>query len=299
MTTAAAAPSAASPRTAKAVSWTPYLLVAPASVLVGLLALALAFLFVESLRPAVGAPAGSLVQYQSILGSAQELSYFWRSCWLALAATALALVLGFPVAWHLDKAPRTTRTLLMGFLVLTFFSDYVLRMFGLVLVFGRNGLVNQGLVAVGLEPLRMMFNTTGVLIGLVASSLPYTILSITGVLGRIDPSQVAAARLLGASTARAFLSITLPLSVPGLVSGGIIVFLLCLNSFVVPALLGGGFVDMVASHIYEQGVNLFNLPFGAAASFIILAVAMVLLGVCNALFDRHGRRFGVVPVGTR
>lgn len=296
MTTDAGASAHAAGRR-KAFSWTPYVLVAPAAALVGLLVFALAYLFVESLRPAVGAAAGSLVQYQAILGSAQELSYFWRSCWLALVATALALVLGFPVAWYLEKASPALRTLLMGFLVLTFFSDYVLRMFGLVLVFGRNGVVNQALQAIGAEPLRMMFNTTGVLLGLVASSLPYTILSITGVLGRIDPSQVAAARLLGASPARAFLSVTLPLSVPGLVSGGIIVFLLCLNSFVVPALLGGGFVDMVASHIYEQGINLFNLPFGAAASFIVLVAAMVLLALCNALFDRFGRRFGVVPAG--
>jgi putative spermidine/putrescine transport system permease protein len=280
-------------------TWTPYLLVAPACLLVGLLLFALAFLFVESLRPAVGKAGPSLLQYTLILGSPQDLSYFWRSGWLALSATAIALVAGFPVAWYLDRAPAGMRTWLMGFLVLTFFSDYVLRMFGLVLVFGRNGIVNQALGLIGIEPLRMMYNHTGVLIGLVASSLPFTILSTAGVLGRIDPSQVAAARLLGASPWRAFVSITLPLCVPGLFSGGVIVFLLSLNSFVVPALLGGGFVDMVASHIYEQGINLFNLPFGAAASFIILLLAMALLAIGNTLFDRHGRRFGVVPAQSR
>lgn len=276
-------------------SWTPYLLVTPACLLVGLLLFALAFLFVESLRPAVGEAGPSLLQYTLILGSPQEMSYFWRSCWLALCATAISLVAGFPVAWYLDRAPAAVRTWLLAFLVLTFFSDYVLRMFGLVLVFGRNGIVNQALGLVGIEPLRMMYNHSGVLIGLVASSLPFTILSTAGVLGRIDPTQVAAARLLGAAPWRAFVAITLPLCVPGLFSGGIIVFLLCLNSFVVPALLGGGFVDMVASHIYEQGINLFDLPFGAAASFIILVLAMALLAISNALFDRHGRRFGVIP----
>lgn len=292
---AASAPSTRQQPGRRRDAWIPYLLVAPACLLVGLLLVALAFLFVESLRPAAGQPPGSLLQYAAVLGSPTELAFLWRSTWLALCATALALAAGFPVAWYLDKASAGLRTWLMGFLVLTFFSDYVLRMFGLVLVFGRNGLFNQGLGAVGLEPLRMMYNHAGVLIGLVASSLPFTILSTAGVLGRIDGTQIAAARLLGAPPWRAFVSVTLPLSVPGLVSGGIIVFLLNLNSFIVPALLGGGFVDMIASHIYEQAINLFNLPFGAAASFVVLTLALASLGLCNWWFDRHGRRFGVVP----
>jgi ABC-type spermidine/putrescine transport system permease subunit I len=273
----------------------PYLLCAPAILLVALMTGALVALFIESLRVEPGAAELSLAQYRAVFSDAHQLRLLGNSAWLALLATLISTALGYPVAHWISTAPPRTRVLLLGFLVLTFFSDYVLRMFGLILVFGRNGLVNQMLMELGVGRVRLMFNTNGVLIGLVASSLPYSILTISGVLGRIDKSQFAAARLLGAPPWRAFVSVTLPLSMPGVIGGAVIVFLLCLNSFVVPALLGGGFVNMAATAIYEQAINLFNLPFGAAMSFILLSAALILLALTNLLLDRFGRRFGIVP----
>lgn len=267
----------------------------PAILLVSILVGALGVLLIESLRPAPGAAGASLVQYRRLLADDYQMGLFVTSFWLAITATLISTVLAYPVAWNIATASPRTRTLLLGFLVLTFVSDYVLRMFGLILVFGRNGLVNQLLLEFGFPRQRMMFNTTGVMIGLVASSLPYSILTIAGILGRIEPSQVAAARLLGAPAWRAFLTVTLPLSMPGVIAGAVIVFLLCLNSFIIPALLGGGFVEMVATSVYEQGVNLFNLPFGAAMSFLLLLLALVLLAGTNGLLERHGRRFGIIP----
>jgi putative spermidine/putrescine transport system permease protein len=286
-------------RKAKTFPGVPYLLSAPAILLVVLLLAALGVLFVESIRPSPGGTAGSLVQYRRLVTEPGQLAIFASSAWLALVATLLSTALGYPVAYYLNAASPRLRALLLGFLVLTFFSDYILRMFGLILVFGRSGLINEMLLGLGLGRVRMMFNLTGVLIGLVASSLPYSILTIAGVLGRIDRSQVAAARLLGAPPWRAFVSVTLPLSMPGVISGAIIVFLLCLNSFVVPSLLGGGFIEMVATSIYEQAINLFNLPLGAAMSFVLLILALLLLGLTNLLLDRYGRRFGIVPAVRR
>lgn len=277
----------------------PYLLCAPAIVLVAFMTGALVALFVESLRVEPGAAQMSLIQYREVLGDSHQLRVLSRSAWLALLATLISTALGYPVAHWISEASPKIRVLLLGFLVLTFFSDYVLRMFGLILVFGRNGLLNQVLMDLGIGRVRMMFNTNGVLIGLVASSLPYSILTIAGVLGRIDRSQVSAARLLGAPAWRAFVSVTLPLSMPGVIGGGVIVFLLCLNSFVVPALLGGGFVEMAATAIYEQAINLFNLPFGAAMSFVLLTAALILLALTNLVLDRFGRRFGIVPARSR
>ncbi|SEP26066.1 putative spermidine/putrescine transport system permease protein [Salinihabitans flavidus] len=277
----------------------PYILCAPAIVLVVFMTGALAVLFIESLRVEPGAVELSLVQYREVLSASHQIQLLTNSAWLALLATFISTVLGYPVAHWISEASPRTRVLLLGFLVLTFFSDYVLRMFGLILVFGRNGLANQILMELGIGRLRMMFNTNGVLIGLVASSLPYSILTISGVLGRIDKSQFAAARLLGAPAWRAFVSVTLPLSMPGVIGGAVIVFLLCLNSFVVPALLGGGFVQMAATAIYEQAINLFNLPFGAAMSFILLSAALILLAITNFVLDRFGRRFGIAPARRR
>ncbi|HEV7368237.1 ABC transporter permease [Arenibaculum sp.] len=276
----------------------PYLLVLPALLLVAGLVGALLVLSLRSLEGAQG-QVPSLAQYARIATSPHYLDHFTHSAWLAGAATLAAAVLGYPVAYYMERVGRPMRRAIMAFLAVVFFSDYVLRMFGLILVLGKTGIVNRLLVWSGAvdRPLSLMYNDFGVFVGLVSASLPFMILAINGVLARLDPRLPEAAALLGASPPRVFWHVTLPLSVPGIVSGGIIVFLLSLNSFVTPALLGGGFVEMVATFIYEQAINLFNLPLGAAAAMILFFVSMVLLVGVNGLFDRMGRRFGVREEG--
>ena len=271
------------------------MLVLPALLLVLGLLVALGTLFVESLRPGVDAPGVTLAQYQRIVGTPLYLGHYYRSFGLAAVATAGAILLGYPVAYYLAHAAPALRRAVFALLVLTFFSDYVLRMFGIILVLGSNGLINQLAVHFGFPgaPWRLMFNAFGIEVGLVSASLPFAIITISGVLTRIDVSQVAAARLLGASEWRAFWNVTLPLSLPGVVGAGTLVFLLSLNSFITPALLGGGFIDMVATFIYNEALGLYNLPLGAAASFILFVFSLSLLGVVNGLFGRFGRRFGI------
>jgi putative spermidine/putrescine transport system permease protein len=171
----------------------------------------------------------------------------------------------------------------------------VLRMYGLVLVLGKSGLVNKLLLALGVidEPLRLLYTPASVIIGMMSGSLPFMIFALNSVLARVDRSQLQAAALLGAPPFAVFRRIVFPLSVTGLVSGSVIVYLLCLNSFVTPALLGGGFVEMVATFIYDQAINLNNLQLGAAAAMLLFFLSMLLLLAVNALMDRFGRRFGV------
>ena len=270
---------------------TPYLLAAPAALLILGLVAALAVLAVSSFKAEGGWGWG---QYRRILETPDYLRHFGRSAWFALVATAIAVVLGYPVALYLQAARPRLRKGLLAFLVLVFFSDYVLRMFGLVLVLGNNGLINRALQWAGLTdaPVRLMYNETGVIVGLVMGSLPFTIFAISSVLGRIDRATIEAARLLGASPARVFRHVILPLSMPGAIAGAVIVFLLSLNSYITPALLGGGFAEMIANFIYEQALGLANLPLGAAAAFVLFAGSMALLALVNFLVARHGRRFG-------
>ena len=271
----------------------PYLLILPAALLVVGLVLSLVQLFTASL---VG-PGGTTgaFQYQKIVGTPAYVLTFWRSAWWALLGTGVTAILAYPVAWYMEQAGAGTRRLILAFLVLIFFSDYVLRMYGLVLVLGKAGVVNRVLLWTGIvdDPVRMLYNPFGVIVGMVTGSLPFMIFALNGVLSRIDRSQLQAAALLGAAPLTVFRRIVLPLSVTGLVSGSIIVFLLSLNSFITPALLGGGFVEMAATFIYEQAINLNNLPLGAAAAMILFAAAMLLLLGVNKLVDRFGRRFGV------
>lgn len=274
----------------------PYLLVMPAVILIAGMIVSLAVLVQSSFLSSPNADATlTLFQYERLLTTPQYLGHFGRSAWYALLATVVAVLLGYPVAYYMEiTGPRLRRYILM-FLVVVFFSDYVLRMFGLILVFGRNGLVNTLLVWSGLtdEPLRLMFNEFGVIVGLVTGGLPFMIFALNGVIARVDPRLRDAAASLGASPARTFVRVTLPLTVPGILSGSIIVFLLSLNSFITPALLGGGFIEMVATFIYEQAIELFNLPLGAAAAVLVFVVAMILLLGLNRLVEARGRRFGI------
>jgi len=271
----------------------PYLLILPAALLVVGLVLSLLQLFTASLVGPGGATGA--FQYQKIAGTPAYVLTFWRSAWWALLATAVTAILAYPVAWYMEQAGAGARRLMLAFLVLIFFSDYVLRMYGLVLVLGKAGVVNRLLLWTGIvdDPIRMLYNPFGVIVGMVTGALPFMIFALNGVLARIDRSLLQAAALLGAPPFAVFRRIVLPLSVTGLVSGSIIVFLLSLNSFITPALLGGGFVEMAATFIYEQAINLNNLPLGAAAAMILFAAAMLLLLAVNKLVDRFGRRFGV------
>lgn len=271
----------------------PYLLILPAALLVVGLVLSLLHLFAVSLVGPGGATGA--FQYQKIVATPAYLLTFWRSAWWALLATLVTAIFAYPVAWYMEQVGAGTRRLVLAFLVLIFFSDYVLRMYGLVLVLGKAGVVNRLLLWAGIvdDPIRMLYNPFGVIVGMITGSLPFMIFALNGVLARIDRSQLQAAALLGAPPFVVFCRIVLPLSVTGLVSGSIIVFLLSLNSFITPALLGGGFVEMAATFIYEQAINLNNLPLGAAAAMILFAAAMLLLLGVNKLVDRFGRRFGV------
>jgi putative spermidine/putrescine transport system permease protein len=274
-------------------SLVPYALMLPAGLLVAGLALSLWQLFLASLGGGPDAPG--FFQYAKIVGTAGYAEHFWYSAWYALIATAATALLAYPVAWYMEQAGAGVRRAVLAFLVLVFFSDYVLRMYGLVLVLGKAGLVNRLLLALGAvdEPLRLLYTPASVIVGMVSGSLPFMIFALNSVLARVDRSQLQAAALLGAPPFAVFCRIVFPLSVTGLVSGSVIVYLLCLNSFVTPALLGGGFVEMVATFIYDQAINLNNLQLGAAAAMLLFVLSMALLLAVNALMDRFGRRFGV------
>jgi putative spermidine/putrescine transport system permease protein len=271
----------------------PYLLVAPSLVLIVTLLMGLSSVLGWSLDDGTGSGV-SLAQYESLVTNASYRQFFTSSLWLAGVATAVALVFGFPAAYYMEtKASPRQRKLIFAALLAMFLSDYVLKMFGLVLILGRTGLVNKLLLWLGVtdEPLRLMFNEFGVLVGLISGILPYMILSLNGVIARLDKRLQEAAALLGAAPWRVFLLITLPLCVPGILAGTMLSFLLSLNSFVTPMLLGGGRVDMIAVFIFDQSINLGNLPLGSAAAGILFLISTIAILALTVAGDRFHRRF--------
>ncbi|MBK8324838.1 MAG: ABC transporter permease [Betaproteobacteria bacterium] len=180
-------------------------------------------------------------------------------------------------------------------LAIQFFSIYVVKMYGLMLVLGNNGIVNRLLLASGVidTPAKLMYNELGVAIGLVASALPLMVFPVNAVLQNVSRRYDEAALGLGAGPWRVLLSITLPLSAPGIVGGLVLVFVFCFTAYLTPALLGGGSFRMIGNVIYEEAVGRFNYPVAATAAAITLVVSIVVIVVVNSLGSRlaagHGR----------
>jgi putative spermidine/putrescine transport system permease protein len=153
----------------------------------------------------------------------------------------------------------------------------VVTSFGWIVILGKNGLINRVLGALGLidQPLRLMFNDVGILVGLVHVVLPFMVLSVLAALERIEPMLTEAAATLGASPTRVFRHVILPLAMPGIGAGTTIVFSLCISAYVTPAVLGGNGPNFVTTLIYNQFIALHNWPFGAAIATILLGVALL------------------------
>lgn len=234
-------------------------------------------------------PAGlTLANYARFLADLFYLRYLWATLVLGLVVTLLATLIGYPVAYGLVRSRHRWKTPLRLLVVAPLLVSVVIRTYGWIILLANNGAVNNGLLALHLiqEPIKFMFNYLGVTVGLVHFALPVAILSLVGVLESIDRSLEDAARGLGASATQTFLRITLPLSLPGIAAGSMLVFSLTVAAFVQPALMGGPSVTVLSTLIYEQMAVTLDWGFGAA-------VAAILLVVSTGLFLLYQRLLGL------
>jgi putative spermidine/putrescine transport system permease protein len=196
---------------------------------------------------------------------------------IALLTTLVALMLGYPLAFIINRSRGALKSALYIVVLTPLLTNVVARTLGLMIVLGRHGPVNQVLKLLGFDPLQLVPSELGIIIGLAQVFMPYMILSISSVLANIDFSLEEAARDMGAGPLKAFLKIIFPLSMPGIIAGSLFVFLLSFSSFVTPRLLGGGKVMVMTMLIYQQTMQLLNWPFGAAIAIILLLVSIVLV----------------------
>jgi len=205
-----------------------------------------------------------------------------RSIWISAIVSAVALLFGYPLAYVIAKTTNPGRNTLLMILVLSAMQlDMVIRMFGLMVLFGDNGLINGFLLYTGLtsRPLPLMYNTFGVIVGLVQITLPFMVLSLIGIIKAIHPSLEEAARSLGASRRQAFFTIVLPLSMPGILAGTLLVFALSISSYVVPALMGGWKVIVLPIHIYQQIAEVGRWQFGAAIAVVLFITSIIAVAI--------------------
>ena len=229
------------------------------------------------------APAGPLVAYAHVLGDDIYARVFVNTFVIAIAVTVIALLIAFPVAFALTRLSRSWRAIVFASVLMPLWISVLVRTFSWMLVLERNGPVNRLIVASGLvdQPLPLLFNRTGVLIGMVHVLLPYSVLPIYAALVRVDPSLLRASEGLGASAATTFLRVLLPLSLRGVATAATFIFLLALGFFVTPALLGGA-SSMTLSMLIDSFVSdRLDWPLAAAASVVLLFAALVVVVVAS------------------
>ncbi|MGH2378111.1 MAG: ABC transporter permease [Candidatus Limnocylindria bacterium] len=200
---------------------------------------------------------------------------------LALGVTAVALLIGYPAAYALTKV-RSQKLLVAAYIIIfsPLLVSVVVRVYGWLLLLADSGVINTALLALGVvdEPIRMIFNNTGVIIALVHILLPFMIFPILSVLLQFDHAQREAAHDLGANRLQTFVRVVLPMSLPGVVAGAQIVFTLAVSAFVTPAILGGGKVQVLSRHIWFNVVDV-NLPLAAVEAMVLLVLALSALFV--------------------
>jgi putative spermidine/putrescine transport system permease protein/spermidine/putrescine transport system permease protein len=259
-------------------------LAAPGLLLIGVVALApIAWLFWLSVRKG---DSYTLEHYARLLHSSYAYS-LQTTFELTFLVTAICALLGYPLAYLIAQARQRTAAILLLFVLFPVWTSLLVRCYAWLVLLQRRGLVNTWLADAGLIdlPLRLVHNFTGTTIGMVHIMLPFMVLPLYATMRAIDRDYVRAAANLGATPSQAFRHVYVPLSLPGLAAGIIIVFILCLGFYVTPALLGGGRV-MTWSMQIERNVT-YHSDWGAAS-----ALGVVLLAMALAIFWAVGRVIG-------
>jgi spermidine/putrescine transport system permease protein len=202
------------------------------------------------------------------------------------ACTVICLGLGYPVAYVIARAGRW-KSFLLFLVVLPFWTSFLVRTFAMIFLLRDTGLINNWLVKLGVDPIAMLYTPFAVMAGLVYGFLPFMILPIYASLEKLDFSLLEAAEVLGARPAERFRRVTLPLSMPGVVAGCLLVFIPALGSFLTSDLLGGAKEMMIGNLVQNQFSAARNWPFGSAASFIVMALVLAAVMLYLKVKDRE------------
>jgi spermidine/putrescine transport system permease protein len=208
------------------------------------------------------------------------LEIYWRSIWMALLTTGLCILLGHPVAYTIAlRVPPKWKSVLLLLVVIPFWTSFLIRTYAWMVILRTEGFINTSLQTLHLtdEPVRLLYTPLAVFIGLVYGELPFMILPLYAVLEMLDRSLLEAAQDLGARGWATFLKVTLPLSMPGLVAGSVLVFIPSIGAFITPDLLGGARTMIVGNLIQNQFAMVRDQPFGSAVAFLLTFAVLVVL----------------------
>jgi ABC-type spermidine/putrescine transport system permease subunit I len=205
---------------------------------------------------------------------------------VGLGVTLITLILAYPLAYLLSTLPARTATVLLGIVILPWFTSLLVRSYAWMILLGQSGIVNSALKGLGWidRPLPLLYSAFGVYVATVHILLPYMVLTLYGTMRSIDLRLIRAAQAAGASPPRAFLHVYLPLSLPGVAGGCLLVFIMAIGFYVTPALLGGPRQMMIAQMIASEMLETLQWGFGGALAVVLLTVTFAALGVFVRLF---------------
>lgn len=237
-------------------------------------------------------PEAGLQNYAALLGSTTYLRVFLNTFLVAGVVTAASILIGYPVAWLLAIMPERWSRIVLAIIILSMWTNLLARTYAWMVLLQRTGVVNKTLMGLGIidTPLPLVNNLVGVTIGMTYIMLPFVILPLMGVIRAIDPAILRAAALCGAGRMQCFLRVLLPLSLPGIAAGALMVFVMSLGYFVTPALLGGTSNMMLAELVAQFVQSLVNWGMGGAAALVLLVVTLALYAVQLKYFNPVRRK---------
>ncbi len=254
----------------------PFLIVAAISVATPNLDLAPPFSFDAFANGAIRL-AKALENYLSVLGDDLYVAAFLSSLRIAAISTVLTLLIGYPLAYGIARAPDGWRAPLLMLVILPFWTSFLIRIYAWIGILGETGLLNQALQGLGLtdQPLTLLGTEWAVYFGIVYAYLPFMVLPLYAALEKMDLSLLEAAADLGARPFKAFLAVTLPLSLPGILAGCMLVFIPAVGEFVIPDLLGGSDTLMIGKVLWDEFFQNGNWPMASTVAIVMLAVLVL------------------------
>ena len=241
-----------------------------------------------SLHDDAGMTQAGVGQYAKFVTDGFNLAVLGNTLWLGLEVTVLTILIGFPLAYLYTQAPGRWQGPLMLLIILPLLTSSVVRTFAWVVILGRQGIVNTALLDLGLiaEPIKLLYTPGAVAIALAQIELPLMVLPLITALMNLDANLRQASLALGAGHWRTFWQVTLPLSMPGLLAGSLLVFASSVSAFVTQTLVGGGQQMFMPFYMYQQAIQANNYPFAAAIAMLLLVCVLAVVVAINAL----GRR---------
>lgn len=245
--------------------------------------------FYKFVQPGIFELRFTLDNYICFLTEPSYLRVLYRTIKIAVIATVLSLVIGYPISYIIARSRSPfVRKLCVLTTLISLLSSVLVRLFSWRLILSRTGLINQVLRLLGFSDLHSFLRTeSAVTIGLISFLVPFVVLNLAGIIKRIDPDLEAAAKSLGANEVVTFFKITLPLSMPGIVAASLLCYSLGMSAFIIPLMLGGDRAKLIANIIYDQFLFIANFPMGSTGAAILLAISLIVIVTYQKLIRRY------------